>query len=656
MKKVIYSLILGSSLLLTGCNYLDVVPKGDVQTIESIFEQRTDAYKWFQGCYSFLTNPATSFVSSPGIIGADELVSGQYAREITFTTSELNAVNMKALFIGDGLQMASEPYCNIWKKDGFYAGIRYCNIFLKNIGGCYNMEQSEKTLWAAEIKALKAHYYFELMRRYGPIVLVPENIDTGSAVSDMQQPRMPIDSCVNAIVELCDEAMPNLPHFQQKEQSRWTYYNKEACATLKAYALLYSASPLFNGNEQMTNFKNKKGERLFPDYDKNKWKKAAEAADEAIQICKDGGRKLFSGTADQGSTMLNVMGDIQHSVLDPNYTNPEILLAFKPQSWDDQGFVYILPSFSSTETSYYDGWSKGCMAPSMKMVEMYYTEHGVPLDEDKQWVSSRYSMSKEADARYQNVVPLNADILGLHRRREPRFYADIASDRTYWFRKKKSSGMLVNTAILVESRQGELFGTRFKSIINTNPQSLSGYWLKKGLVPEVPLGHYSGNIDSNGEAPQICFRMAELYLMAAEAWNEYLDAPDSKVYDPLDVVRERAGISKVRDAWNTYAKNPQKVTTKAGMRDIIRQEWNIEFAFEGRRFWNLRRWMTASEELNQPQYGWNILSNSAQGFYNNYEGPVVVWSKRKFKAPRDYFFPIRSEEVLISGCVQNPGW
>ena len=39
------------------------------------------------------------------------------------------------------------------------------------------------------------------------------------------------------------------------------------------------------------------------------------------------------------------------------------------------------------------------------------------------------------------------------------------------------------------------------------------------------------------------------------------------------------------------------------MREIIQQEWTIEFAFEGRRFWNLRRWMTAPEELNTPQYG-----------------------------------------------------
>lgn len=144
--------------------------------------------------------------------------------------------------------------------------------------------------------------------------------------------------------------------------------------------------------------------------------------------------------------------------------------------------------------------------------------------------------------------------------------------------------------------------------------------------------------------------------MQAEAWNEYLDQPDSRVYDPLDKVRERAGILPVRDAWKTYSNNPTKVDTKVGMRDIIRQEYNIEFAFEGHRYWNIRRWLIAHQEMNEKQYGWNILGTTFQTFYNNEEGPIVVWSKNKFVAPRDYLDPIDAEEILISGMKQNPGW
>ncbi|MDE7073971.1 MAG: RagB/SusD family nutrient uptake outer membrane protein, partial [Odoribacter sp.] len=69
-----------------------------------------------------------------------------------------------------------------------------------------------------------------------------------------------------------------------------------------------------------------------------------------------------------------------------------------------------------------------------------------------------------------------------------------------------------------------------------------------------------------------------------------------------------------------------------------------------------RRWKTAHEEMNDKLYGWNVLGESATQFYNNFEGPVVVWDKLKFVSPRDYLFPIRSEEVVVSNYVQNPGW
>ncbi len=52
-----------------------------------------------------------------------------------------------------------------------------------------------------EIKALKASTYFELLKRYGSFILVPENIDANADKVAMQQPRTSIDDCVNAIVQ-----------------------------------------------------------------------------------------------------------------------------------------------------------------------------------------------------------------------------------------------------------------------------------------------------------------------------------------------------------------------------------------------------------------------------------------------------------------------
>ena len=390
-KNIIYSLLFVASISLTGCKgYLDVVPDNDIETIETTFEKREDAYAWFKTCYSMITMDISDINTCPAFWGADEVVADDYIR-LT------NPNSMPGLMIADGIQMAQSPYGDVWKSTKFYGGIRYCNLFLSHIDGVYNMLQKEKDLWRAEIQALKAQYYFELMRRYGPIILVPENINAAAPIEEMQQPRRPIDEVVNAIVELCDAAIPKLPYYKEQEQNHYTYFSKEGAATLKAMTLLYAASKLFNGNTMMADMVNKNGERLFPAYDKEKWKKAAEAADEALKIAAEGGKQLTEGSAEWPTPMLNTIRDIQQSCLNYDYNNKEVLLCVRHQRFSAPVFYH--PRFTEEDLNYYDQYCVGGFSASMKIVEMYYTEHGLPLSEDKQWVASRYAMSTESDER-----------------------------------------------------------------------------------------------------------------------------------------------------------------------------------------------------------------------------------------------------------------
>lgn len=81
-KSKIYALMLSCGLLTVSCgDYLDVVPKGDIETIESNFEQRNDVDKWLKTCYVMYTDMATSMGDQPGYLGADEFVGGQYFRD-----------------------------------------------------------------------------------------------------------------------------------------------------------------------------------------------------------------------------------------------------------------------------------------------------------------------------------------------------------------------------------------------------------------------------------------------------------------------------------------------------------------------------------------------------------------------------------------------
>ena len=416
---------------------------------------------------------------------------------------------------------------------------------------------------------------------------------------------------------------------------------------LKARVLLYAASPLFNGNEFYTDFKDKKGQPLFStEYDPERWRLAAEAADVAVEMCERYGYKLYSGSGGRGSDLLNVMYDVENSVIS-KFDNPEFIL-----SWKDAGTAFysmclpLLKSGSHRNTDW-----MGCMSPSMKMVEMYYTDNGLPIDADIEWdYDGRYDLGTETNAKYTGVVVPNSKILKLHLCREPRFYACIAADRTKW--QRGPLGQSVDNNLDVLAYKGELWGSQYDNITSITFQNICGYWLKKHSESNQHTKQYSASMDQC----MPLFRLAELYMIQSEAWNEYLAVPDYEhVYAPLNKVRKRAGILDVETAWKSYSKNPEKVTTKEGMREIIHREIDIEFAFEGQRFWNLRRWKTAHEVLNENQYGWNILGETAQIFYNNFEGPVVV-GKCKFTAPRDYLFPLKAEEILVASIVQNPGW
>lgn len=640
--------------LLSACDsWLDVVPEEDLTTIDTDFETREGAEDWLRSCYVFLQEPFC-FTKNIAFTGADEVVADDYARNL----SSNNTKRFDGLAIGSGLQNVLNPYGDVWLKKGissdgisgrtdFYTAISMCNIFIDKIDQVYNMETGEKSEWKAEVKAIKAYYYFELVRRYGPIILVPENIDRNVPVSEMKIPRSHVDTCFKAIVRLCDEAAEILPIFNNKSTERRCYFNKEAALALKARALAYQASPLFNGNPDYRNFVNKNGEPLFSaTEDKEKWRMAAEAAEAVIELCKESGKKLVDNQT-AATPLQTHMANIEASVQTFNYVSDETLLMIKTKTGDPQmSFTYYLPNVKDDPNRYLSGT---CLSPSMKMVEMFYTENGLPINQDPTWIGSGnpYSLSEETDPQYIDVVMMGTPIPNLHLRREPRFYASIASDRTYWRLGSTTSGLHE-----VVAYQGENFGLQSTRLNSTVPQNLTGYWVKKWSDSKVELYNYSRGFEARGTAPYPLIRLAEMYLIAAEAWNEY-GGHEVQVYENLNVVRRRAGIPDVEVSWS-MARDKSKVTDQKGLREIIQQEWNIEFAFEGMRFWNLRRWKTANVELNEKLYGWNVVGSRAETFYGN--GPVPVYSGNTFVAPRDYFWPIRSEEVITSGCVQNPGW
>ena len=139
---------------------------------------------------------------------------------------------------------------------------------------------------------------------------------------------------------------------------------------LKARALLYQASDLFNGNPDYSNFVNKNGEHLFSTVkDKEKWRRAAEAADSAIQVCLMNGKHLVQGER-AATDLQSIMLDIEYSTRTFNFTSDEALWMIKknPNLLGAEAFEYTLPNTENDPNHLLEGTS---VSPSMKMVEMF---------------------------------------------------------------------------------------------------------------------------------------------------------------------------------------------------------------------------------------------------------------------------------------------
>jgi hypothetical protein len=176
----------------------------------------------------------------------------------------------------------------------------------------------------------------------------------------------------------------------------------------------------------------------------------------------------------------------------------------------------------------------------------------------------------------------------------------------------------------------------------------TGIGVQKIVHPESTTGTYQRIVKS----PLPIIRMADLYLMLAEALNQY-EGPSQKGWDALNVVRHRAGIPDVETAWsnNGITKTMNKHTDQEGLHEIIMQERSLEFAYEGSYFWDVYRYRKAHVEFSDGITGWNYQGANASTFF-----VLSLKQARKFSV-RDYLWPIPLKELDINtNLIQNPGW
>lgn len=653
MKAIKLSMIVLLAIVLQSCQkYLDIIPD-NVPTIDYAFHLRSSAERYLFTCYSYLPNNGNPGVN-PGFNAADEV---WYLYPMNTTGISESVAN-----VAKGLQNTQSPLVNYWNGGNqgkpYFQALRDCNTFLESIDKVVDMEEYEKERWKAEVLFLKAYYHFFLVRMYGPIPLIKENLPLESAPEEVKPYRQPLDACFAYINELLDQAIANesLPdNISGLENTELGRITRVTALALKAKVMVTAASPLFNGgNPGFFTLKDNRGSELFnTTADPQKWMMAAGACKRAVEFAEAQGFGLHSFGGSFSYTIndtIKTQLDLRTAVTERE-NNQEILWAFTNSRVSDMQ-RYLMPQILAGDRGVDAVTPRGTVAPTLKMVRQYYTDKGLPIAYDKAWVGTSDDELVTAVAKDRYYVKKGQVTVKLHYDREPRFYAAIGFDRGIWFGNATNNYNVTqedgaNSGMLyIQGRSGEL-SARF----GVSGYSITSYQVKK-LVdirtiqnPQMPATNiYAYNWPE--------FRMADLYLLYAESLNE-VGGYSLEASKWVNKVRERAGIPTVEDSWDNYSTQPGFYTSKENMRQIIHQERTNELAFEGHRYWDVKRWLTAHtrDNLNGPVHGWDIEQKDPQSFYR----PVLLFNQRF--AMRDYFSPIQLSELQINtNLVQNPGW
>ena len=611
MKNYYFILI----ILFSSCkqDYLDVIPD-NIPTIDIAFNNRATALNFLATCYTYIPEHA-NVVQNFSMLAGDEV--WYYAENDFYMNNETS------FRLAKGMQNVSNPYLNYWEggrgaPHSLFNALRDCNIFLDNLVTVPGLEEQERLRWLDEVKVLKAFYHFWLMQMYGPIPIVENNISVGASAEETNVFRDPVDDVVNYLVQLLDEViegenLPGVINFIYTEQGRVTMPVAKA---LKAKILVLNASPIFNGNTDFNSLVDSQGNSLVNQtYDPQKWVLAKDALYEAIESAESNGHQLYEFTQQipiNGELSEQVIEELsQRAAITESY-NSEIIWAYGPE-WTGDLQMWCQPRWTADHSALF-GYTKKSHAPTLNMVETFYSNNGVPLNEDIYWnYADRYDvvstplLDDNNENYHEFYIEDNYSTAKLHTYREPRFYSSIGFDGGKWFSLETTN---INNIPYLDAKAGALSGKQGFEIY-----SITGYFAKK-------LVHYENVIAQEGSTIKgysfPIIRLSDLYLMYSEALNEVKDSPDSEVYEYIQKVRDKAGLDNGGDlvnTWQLYSSNPSKPSSKEGMRDIIHQERMIELALEGHRYWDLRRWKLADEYFSQPIRGWNIFRPDVEGFY-----------------------------------------
>lgn len=636
-----------STGIMNSCNYLDMDSYfNDFTPLDSIFARQEYLERYLWGTAALLPNEGSLYGNSfgPYMTAVDEVLMSWKKAEYAGTFLTADEVT---------------PFSNYYNNyEKYYQGIRKCNTILSRIDEAKDLEALDKREILGLTYFLRGYFYFHLVQLYGPVPLVPNTpLEVDASIEDLSFERNTYDECIDYICQDMEQAYTLL----EEKRAAALFYRptKYAAAAVISRARLYQASPWFNGNKFYADWIGKSGKHFISqNYDEKKWAQSALAS---LKIIESGRYNLHTVSADENtkvpsqSTASKAAFPNGIGGIDPYKSYAEM---FNGETIDVRNPEIIFPialnnnALSIAFPLHMGGWNG--LGVTQVLIDGYKTNLGQDLQTNADFfepigtdsVFSGYTLKGTAAKMYKNL--------------EPRFYASIGFSEAFW-----PANSLTNASQNPEARTYQTI--TYYSNGNTSPQSsnpedynLTGYTMKKYIHPEDNL--WSGGAVKPKTFP--VFRYAEILLNYVEAINEltssYTDESlntgviytvsrnTGDIVKYFNMVRYRAGLPGITEA---------DASDRDKMRELIKRERLVEFAHEGRRYHDVRRWGIAHETENIPVRGLDVSKrNTERNLFYRVTNIQHKYAFRTF-SHKMYFWPIPNAALTKNNkLIQNPGW
>ncbi|MDR0796677.1 MAG: RagB/SusD family nutrient uptake outer membrane protein [Tannerella sp.] len=643
IKFILAIITIGSALTLSSCSdFMDIVPSTEY-TEDMVFSDAGTAQAFVTQLYNDIMHGAKEHTLD-GLTDDAYFTHNYGQKAINEAAVSESGLEWYGRLEGSGsYRFSNNPFH--WQNR--YRGIRNANLAIARIDEVPPKSGYDLKRMKGEAYYLRAHMYHELLRGYGGVPIA--EIYTLDDPEAMKIPRNTVGEVLELILADLTVAEQNLTvTVPDAMLGRVTKY---VATGMKARIALHVASPLYADRTINTLACNQ--------YTGDRMALYRIAKNAAINVIENGPYRLID--CSKGTNIEKA--ELFKAIITDKKNSEQMFVRNFGIDAGDRNFMGRWHG----PNGYYN-WAG--TTPSHDLVMAYEFEDGslaTPNDPEP--------LFKPGDWRKGN--PYNG--------REPRFYATVATDGNTWGRPRGTAGAVFDPTPMgtlqagtYELTAGSAGGRDISIVLPAGLGTVSFYGIPGVDTRQGPIEDWNGSwtgyyerklidcsVDAQGTpqaVPWTFMRLAEMYTIAAEASVELGELEDAEKY--IDILRARVGNVPIRQALAARGKS----FNQADLREAIRHERRVEFAYESNRYYDVRRWLIADVTNSKPLCGIRVIARlkpgATQGMpyihnetkydYFYYVNPIGNENRRWDN--KMYFAPISLDEMRRNpNLKQNPG-